>query len=550
MKRKLYIVTIFILLFFVVLALSSCKKAEEKDYSNIKLLSLGDSIAEGILGPSPLTEREDYVYTSVLGQTNGFTYNNRSVSGHKTDQMLEYISRDSDETAYATKTHIKEADVIAVSIIGNDVLQTSLTRHVRAALQGDFTKIDRILENSYENIDGIVKRLKELNENAILIFQTVYNPMHNESELISESLREELTETLGYTDDDFYRMGAVLINRMNDVLFTYLKENPGAFYIADVNAKFDALYQKEPTRLKRLIYNDSIHPSNEGHAVIAAVLQEKLEDLGIADHDYAIGNYKELRCRQLARLYTGKNIDIKKIKKEIRAATTFNAVNEIYFNATEGIIPNAIEFNYQGKENETYTETEEEYALSSLKIWGGNLITIFDTKKSVIGFNPDGTFEFNLAVSDLGMGLLVGALQLLNGRYLPTDMHNVYLNEFFPGESFKDIVKIFVRIKNDLGLEIVGLDKNDPKIKRIIDTMSETGCLPEKIEIPTDFKLIFRLSGRYSLHKIKIIDGSEMQGIYIGNYTDNGEPYVIMTKTDDGIKLVNEVLNLEVVFKE
>lgn len=549
MKRKLYVLIVLVVSFFVLATFSSCKKEEtEKDYSHIKLLAIGDSIAEGILGPSPLIEREDYVYTSILGQINGFTYTNRAVSGHKTGQMLEYILNDSDETAYATKTHIAEADVIMVSIIGNDVLQTGLTGYVRAAVKNDFTKIDSILENSYENIDGIVKRIRELNERATLIFQTVYNPMHGKCELISESLKAELRETLGYTDDDFYRMGATLLNRMNDVIFAYNKEHPEAYHIADVNAEFDALYKNDKTRLERLIYSDSIHPSNEGHAIIAGVLQKKFEELGISDHDYAINNYKELRCRQLARLYSGKKIDIKKVKNKIRSATTFNDISKIYFDEIEGTIPNIVEYNYQGKENEIYTETEEKYTLNSIKVWGRNFINIFDTKKSAIEFNPDGTFKFDLAVSDLGMGLLATAIRLMDGRYLPTDTISVYVGEFFPGESITQIIKLLDRIKNDLGLEIIGLDRSDPKIKKLIDTMAETGVLPEKIEIPTDFKLLFRLSGRYSIHKIKTIDGRELLGIYLGSYPDNGSPYIILTKTDDGMKAVNEVVDLEIDF--
>ena len=51
---------------------------------------IGDSIAEGIVGPSPLSERENYAYYAMLGKGNDFTYVNKSVSGWKSGQLLTY----------------------------------------------------------------------------------------------------------------------------------------------------------------------------------------------------------------------------------------------------------------------------------------------------------------------------------------------------------------------------------------------------------------------------------------------------------------------------
>ena len=62
--------------------------------------------------------------------------------------------------------------------------------------------------------------------------------------------------------------------------------------------------------------------------------------MGIADHDYAIANYKELRKEQLERLYSDTTVDIKAVKKAIDNASTYDKINEAYFDATNGIIPN------------------------------------------------------------------------------------------------------------------------------------------------------------------------------------------------------------------
>ena len=344
MKRKIIAVICLIVTVIITLTIAACEeKGTERDNSSIKITVLGDSIAEGILGPTPIIERDSYTYISVVGQINGFTYRNRAVSGHKTGQMLEYISSEKDETAYATITTITESDVIVVSILGNDLLQVGFSKYIMAAMEtpADFTEVDELLSVSYGNIEKIVARLKELNPKAELIFQTVYNPMYPGSTTMGTKDKQALQEKYPEVkEEDFYNIAGLLINRLNGVLYDYLKYHPGDFTILDVNGKFDALYRADTARLDRLIYEDCIHPSNEGHAVIACLLQEKLEDLGIADHDYAIANYKELRKEQLERLYSDTTVDIKAVKKAIDNASTYDKINEAYFDATNGIIPN------------------------------------------------------------------------------------------------------------------------------------------------------------------------------------------------------------------
>ena len=73
----------------------------ENDHADKEILFLGDSIAEGILGPSPVIARELYTYGNVVGTINGFTYRNRAVSGHKSGQCLEFISQEKDDNAFA-----------------------------------------------------------------------------------------------------------------------------------------------------------------------------------------------------------------------------------------------------------------------------------------------------------------------------------------------------------------------------------------------------------------------------------------------------------------
>lgn len=95
-------------------------------------------------------------------------------------------------------------------------------------------------------------------------------------------------------------MTAVLIDRLNNVLFRYLGANPNAFEILDVNKKFDTLHKNNSNKLERLIFDDEVgHPSSEGLAVIACLLQEWLEEHNLAKHTSAFYNYKNVRKKSV-----------------------------------------------------------------------------------------------------------------------------------------------------------------------------------------------------------------------------------------------------------
>lgn len=134
------VLTIFIVMALVALTAVSFAACNEKpDDSNpadgkLNIVFLGDSIAEALIGSSPVSERDNYGYYAIVGRTNGYNYYNHSMSGHLTsgnmadksgEGLLEVISRPT-EKATLIRTHIVEADVIHISVLGNNVLQYSL----------------------------------------------------------------------------------------------------------------------------------------------------------------------------------------------------------------------------------------------------------------------------------------------------------------------------------------------------------------------------------------------------------------------------------------
>lgn len=361
------------------------------------MVTIGDSIAEGIVGPSPLSERDNYVYSHLLGKGNDFTYINKSVSGWKTTHLLDYltINCDKDDEAAFTTELLERADIIQLSILGNDLLQDNLGKllvmtstyleemdkngtsnaldYVNDILFNDVYKYDGYTDadeaigrvkgdpnprNSTANFRAIVDRLLELNPDVTLLIQTVYNPIFDTSTLVLEqpityvdtagvtqywrgdtrTVRQILVEDHGVTPDRYREIGDYLIELMNNIVRDYHEEAPDKFVVVEVHDKMMEYYNADTSNGKaytrRLYSQDYIHPSNEGHAMIADITQDVLVELGLAGGDY-LAYMKANRCEQLDRLFNfaGSPVDVEAAKAAINAATTSREVNLAYFNA-------------------------------------------------------------------------------------------------------------------------------------------------------------------------------------------------------------------------
>lgn len=560
---KVFVVLLLIAAVACIAVVAVCnppyKDAETPDRSDVKILYLGDSIAEGVAGPSPVIERQNYVYPSIIGEINGFTYVNRAVSGHTTQDMLEYISREEDENAYTHITHIKTANIISVSILGNDLLQTNFNVFVRNAIDGTFDAVDAVLMKSYQNVDKIVKRLKELNPDATLLFQTVYNPVFPESDLMSAASKQYALQK-GYEKKDFTAIGGLLINRMNDVLHNYLVEHPGAFTLVDVNQKFDRLVKQDTDRLKRLIFHDGIHPSNEGHAVIASAMQSALEDLGFADHQTAIAGYKKLCVNRLSELYEGTEVDVKGVTKQMNALTEIDKITRAYFDAIEDVKPNYENNHFIGEIGDAKQNAfvnNPEYTIEYAEVWGNVITSVFNKEKSGMTFLQNGTFEWKLCLSDItlagaGAAIVSGADK---DGYIDLSEYMSWLDSYvaglFPTESMKNLNSLLTKIKVDLGIYLIGVDTNDERVIKLFDKVSaEEKVRAEEIELPGELGLALR--GAYEMTSVpSVTQPGGYKAAYLGEHAKNSEPYFILTfYEEDGKEKVlfhNEVLKADVV---
>lgn len=330
MKKK---AIIFLLIFILALpfTLAGCGNKEK-----LKIVFLGDSIGEGIAGMRPVSERERDAYYGIIGARNGYDFKNRAISGSRSGNLLSYIKKP-DDGVRMTQSLIRSADIIHVSILGNDLLLANLAMMISTIAVEDYSYIQDIADSAHNNIAEIVTILKEYNPRAVLFMQPVYNPIFADSSLITLSQRAELAEHNIYPSQ-YRQLLGVAVSMVNASMHAYLKEHPGSYYILDAYAKFDEVFAEDEELGKHLIFVDAVHPSAEGHAVMADLMQDKLEELGLANVKFALANYKKMRIAQLDRLYRS-SFDIKPIKQQIRKASSCSEVTSIYFDAIRDEMP-------------------------------------------------------------------------------------------------------------------------------------------------------------------------------------------------------------------
>lgn len=571
MKKKIIAsVLCVVLLACCAAALAACNNDGETA-EKTEIVYLGDSIAEGILGASPLGLRHEYAYANVLGRRNDFEYYNHSVSGHLTKDLLALLNNDLGyDGARGLILHVQEADIIHVSILGNDLLQDmSMNDVVLEAAQGLYTIIDGIAETAYENITGIVARIRELNPDATLIFQNVYNPLSEKSTLVDAETRATLKEEYDTYPEDFRQLGAGILDRLNGVLDRYLAEHHGAFIVADAQAEFDRIFAEDYERGKDLIYPDYIHPSNEGHAVLADLTQGILEEQGLANASAALAEYKTMRKNVLDNYFDGIAADIDGVKAAIDAAADCAAVTEAFFDATRGLTPDYSEINYDyAAQSTTSTSSDMSFAvnwnassLMGVSLGGesgsdsgsdsgdilGMLLGIagdlFDRNKTGVSLGADGTMRLSLVLDPEmaeGLAMFLPALGGLDmGSFADT-----YLEPIMPGFTSMDIIEVFGLAEESLGLKVVSDGDTDAFLRLLAGALFDGGQLPEDIAIPEGFGLV--LESTYTLRTVTYPDGTAYTGVFLTPSDPDTQSYIVMTMYDysDG----THALNLKVDF--
>ena len=578
------------------------------------IVYLGDSIAEGILGASPLGLRHEYAYANVLGRRNDYQYYNHSVSGHLTKDLLAILqNEDLDyDGARGLLLHVKEADVIHISILGNDVLQdrkdgafesAPVTLHnvILEAAEGKYDSIDRVLNGytndegvrtagSVENLKGIVDRLRELNPDAPIIFQAVYNPiMDVDTPLIKQETRAALEAAeFDITLENLHDLGERLITRLNGALDTVLQTEgyEDAFLIADGHEAFNEVYAADSKRAKDLIYPDGIHPSNEGHAVLADKTQELLEELGLADEQKAVAEYKAMR-KNVVRQYFAATADVAAAEAAIDAATDCAGVTEAFFDATRGQMPDysEVDYSYAVQEKRPADDYDISFAVDwdNTSIWGmtlgdvggmldgagldpiisimaSTLIGGIDEEASGATVSKDGKLTISLKFSDKTIEDLNALLDddfpqkigemLASSGFDLNSFVNTYLEPIMPGfvpsdpnVSISDnVAHMFDLAATSLGMHITGEGDMDAFLTNLAKILFEGGEGVTDFKLPKGFGIT--IESTYTMRPITYPDGTVYKGIILTPSDVDSQSYLVLTmEGEKGSYTLNAMLD-------
>lgn len=564
-RRGILVLVLCVAVAVAIVGLFGCEKKQNEEKK--VMLFLGDSIGEAVAGPSPLTEREGYGYYGIIGRINGYEFYNRAVSGYQTKHLYSYIQRE-DDGVNMVKSLVSTADIIHISILGNDLLGYDITNMIIEAGDNVFTEEDKRLEIAAENLEKIVEYIKDANPKAKLILQTLYNPVGPDSPLVSNRARTTLAEK-SYAAKDYHKLAGKIIERLNDVIYAYydkhVKKMFGSvtsepFEIVDVYSKFEDIYNKNFTRWQGLFCPDGIHPTNEGHALIAGEIQALLEKAELAGSD-ALAKYKQIRYEQLDRLFKD-IINVGAAKSNVEKAGDMADVTFAYFNDIKNYSPYYTnKLTYEGR----HFDEDIVFDITTLEVGGNNLIGFslggisikLLTEDSGITFKADGTYEMKLNFSPMVLETLrlyikmTGSLDVSSVIGLDlVYLQKAYLQNMIPGIDYQDIEKSFGIIEKAYGVSVTGIDFEKESVRRMATVLAETGKIilddPDVLEDAVSLSW----SGQYRLQDVKSkLTGETYTAIYINGGIDVGETYTRYTyypddEYPDTVRLTVDVANV------
>ena len=387
----------------------------------------------------------------------------------------------------------------------------------------------------------IVERLIELNPDAVIIFQKVYNPIFSvDTPLVKSWTRTALANAgVEVTLESLHTLGDNLISRMNAVIqkvidkFNADKASSAKWTLTSVDAlaAFNEIYETDGAdRAWGLIYPDGIHPSDEGHAVLADLTQAKLEELGLADSTAALLGYKIMRMKFLLENFGDKLENKWEAVANVMSATSCAEVTKVFFAATDGVTPDYDIDHSAPSSPKEVIETHFRIDPANTSVWGitGTTINlILDSEKSGVFLRNDGTMSLRLVLSEEATDIINGMLgSFLGGSVDLSEFQNKYLTPIAPGASLDDIEGLLDIAYDCLGLKLIGFDMNDPGIAALVEGL-QTGKLPSSLDIPAGFGV--ELNYNYTMKKVQDATGKVYDAVYLTPYDSDTQPFIVMT---------------------
>jgi len=525
MKKRL-IVILIILVLCAAPVIGCFLQAATIEGEKLHIITLGDSIAEGIAGMVPVSERERDAYYGLVGQRNNYDYKNRAISGSRSRDLLARLKATDEDGIRMTQSLIKEADIIHVSILGNDLLLADIGKILAEVAAQNYTTIDGIVDTARINIAQIFECLQaQKKADAVIFFQTVYNPVFEDSDLISASSRATLAG-LGIQPSQYREFTNDIVARVNAVVHEYLAAHPGTFYLMDGQAEFERIYQEDAERGRDMIFVDDAHPSSEGHAVMADMTQATLEELGLANAKSALKAYKAIRIEQVERLYSDV-VDVKAVTKKIKKTKSCAELTEYYYDTIDGKTPNYLYKTVPTFEDRTLVQEDMVFHIDSSKSFMKSFkFESLIVEDSNVTLRKDGTASLTLMVNSVV--LEIGMIMVANGEFSidPTVLNMVYA--YLPGiDLYNDLPKSFDILKGCLGISFIGLNPKNSGIQAVFGALVDGEPTDANYTAPETVGL--QLNANYYIKELtSSYSGITYTGVFMGNHDADGEAFIMM----------------------
>ncbi len=255
-KTAISVLLCLVMIFAPAMNCASAAQAESKafgDGEGLNFLVLGDSISEGF----GVENSDEAGYARIVADTEGYDYLNYSRVATDTSDLLSRL--DSREEIIQA---VREADIINLSIGSNNYLANPdvVMITVGALFGTNDKKLDEIAQWIYEDYLRLIDRLRELNPDAVIIFDNVYCSW----------------EGLGRIP---FNKAVVRVNAALDKAKEARKDE---FLIFDLASVINGHGE--------LVADDSTHPNAKGNVEIARAMLGFLKELGLGEKTEPVVN--------------------------------------------------------------------------------------------------------------------------------------------------------------------------------------------------------------------------------------------------------------------
>jgi lysophospholipase L1-like esterase len=202
---------------------------ELKEDQTKTIVALGDSLTRGtgdVEGKGYIGYLVDDLEDKTKEQ---ITLQNLGVKGYRSEQLFSQVQQE------GIKGQLKNADLILITIGGNDLFQSGQT-----IIDLNLTSVDTLRLEYLKNLDQILAELRSLNKEATIFLVGLYNPFMDleDAALMTKAVRQWNFET------------SELLDKYPQTVFV---------------PTFD-LFQ---LKVNDYLYTDKFHPNNEGYKLIA-----------------------------------------------------------------------------------------------------------------------------------------------------------------------------------------------------------------------------------------------------------------------------------------